>query len=130
LRKLQLVEGFAVEIPDQPTLTAHEVVVSTEIPIESGTFAGWAECRDQAEIAEQPECPINRIQRHCRDPFANGPVDRPRIGVAAAFCDLAEDLRPLVGELDTSTSAHLLETLHSALDFALVHFSQWSLESE
>ena len=119
LRQYQLVERITVEIPGQPTSTAHEVVVSTEVRIESGAIAGWVKRRDQTEVGEQPKSPVDGVQRHRRDPLANAPVDGLCVRVVAILPDLAEDFDPLVGELDTCTPTDLFEVRHLPLDFGL-----------
>jgi len=37
-------------------------MVSTEVRTETGAFAGWAECRDQAKVAEQPKGLVDRLR--------------------------------------------------------------------
>jgi hypothetical protein len=125
LWKLQLVERVVVKVADQPAPPAYEVVVPTEVGIKPGAFAGWAERRDQTEVREHPQRPIDRIQRYRRHPLANTSQDGSRIRVLAALRDMTKDLQALMGDLDAGTSADLLEALHSTLHFLAVSRHRW-----
>ena len=113
LRQLQLVERVAVEVPDQPAPPAHEVVVSTEVRIESGASARRAERRDQTEVGEQPQGPVDRIERNRWDPLADTSKDGSRIRVSTALRDVTEDLHALMRDLDARIPADLFEVPHS-----------------
>ena len=106
------------------------MVVSTEIRIKSGAFAWWAERRDQTEVGEQPQGPVDRIERNLRDPFANTSKDGSRIRVPAALRDVTEDLHPLMGDLDSRIPADLLEVHHPTCDFPAVGLQRRTSSSE
>jgi hypothetical protein len=130
LRQLERVERRAVEVPDQPTPPAYEVVVSTEVRIESGAFAGRAKGRDQTEVGEQPQRAVDRIEGDCRDPLANISKESPRIRVSATLREVTEDLHALMRDLDASTSTGLLEVRHLPRDFPAFSVQSWTPSSE
>jgi hypothetical protein len=97
------------------------VVVIVEVRVVADALLARADRLDEPEIVEQPQRPIDRVERHRRHPPLDRPKHRVRVGVSLARRKLSEDLQALVSDLDARFAECLLEAPYPALDFLAAH---------
>ena len=105
-----------LEIPDKPAAHAHVVVMPIEVGVEAGAVAVRPTRRDQSQVVEEPQGPVDRVERDGRQPGLHRPVQAVSGWVFGAGGDLPEDLEALVRELDASLAEAVMQSLETTLD--------------
>jgi len=102
------------------------MMVLVEIGVEPRPFASGPKGLDNSQVDEQPEGPVDRIQRHRRHAVPDPAVDRLGVGVVAGLRDFPEDLQALMGQLGSRFAASPLEVRHARRNILIVasHFSR------
>ncbi len=90
-----------------------------QVGVESGAVAARPQGLDQAEVDQQPERPVDGVQRHRRDARANPLIDRFRVEMITGPRNLAENLGALMGQLGSRVAASPLEARHPVFDILL-----------
>jgi bacterioferritin len=93
----------------------------TEVGIEADALAPRTERGDQAQVVQEPQGSVNRVERDGGQSALHRPEDCVHSRVVYPGGDLAEDLQPLVGELDAGAAKRAPELLKAALDLGAVH---------
>ena len=104
LGHVQVVQLLALEVANQPTAHADIVVVRVQVRIEPHPVALWSESRDEPEVVQRPEGPVDRVQRDRRDAPLNGTKYSVSVRVLDRGRNLAEDLESLVRHLASRAS--------------------------
>ena len=117
-RQLEVVELGGGEIADDSAADADIVMVRLGVGIEVDGLAELAVGGDEVEVVEDPEGAIDGIERDAGQAVADCPVNGFGVGVIEVGCDLAEDLKALVGEFDTGLAGFGFEPFEVALDGA------------
>ena len=115
------VELGALEVPRQPAAHADVVVVVLEVGVEAHALAARAQRGDEPEVVEQPQRPVDGVERHRRHPRLDRAEDGLGVRVLQARGDLAEDLEALVRQLDAGVPGGRLELLEPTHDLGTFH---------
>lgn len=88
-----------------------------QVRIEAGSFLPPAVGDNQAQILEQPERPVDRVERNPRQPPPDTPVYLLGVRMIVGPGNLAEDLLSLVGDFNAPVTADRLEELEPPIYF-------------
>jgi hypothetical protein len=116
------VEVVALEVAGPSAAGADVMMVVSEVGVESDAFAARAECRDEPQLVEHPERPVDGIERHGRHPGLNRAEDGFGVRVLEARRDLAVDLEALVRQLEACPLRGPAKLFDPAVDLGAFDF--------
>ena len=90
--------------------------MTLQVRVEAHGSTARTERRDEPQVVEQPERPVDGVQGRGRQPPSNPSEDRLGVGMIEAPGDLTEDLEALVRQLDPCVLDRGLEDLDPTLD--------------
>jgi len=114
-RQRKVVELRALEVAHEPAADAREVMVPLQVRVEPHAVSLGPERRDEAEVVESPESPVDRVERDRRHPLLHGAEDGLHVGVLVRPRDLPEDLEALGRQLQPRLSRRRPEALEPLL---------------
>ena len=117
-----IVQIVAEKISGEAAPAANEMVMPGKVRIKPCSAPVDAHGDHQAEIIEQPQRSVHRIQRYRRQTLLDTLENLVSVGVIIRLGNLPEDLCPLMGQLDALLTQDIFKVLHPLVYFMLHSF--------
>ena len=123
--RLYIIKAFPMQILHTFTHGASQVLVRGQVRIKSGLVIEGRDSGYESAIFKGQERPVNRIQGNGRNSSLDPLVDSICRRMVIRRGQLSKDLKALMGEFKTLSSATILERFQSVFDgFCLVGLHQ------
>jgi hypothetical protein len=124
---LKVIPFILIKISYKSALSANKMVMVLSVGIKARYVTERAHSRNEALLFEQPECPVNGIERNGRNPPTYSDIDRLSIRMLIRARKLTVDLGPLVCCLEATAAADLRENFGSPVKFFGFNLHKWTV---
>lgn len=115
---MEFVELGGCEVANDSAAHTDVVMVRLGVGIEVDGVAQLAVGGDEVKVVENPEGAVDGVEGDAGHAVLKCKVNGLGIGVIEVRCDFAEDLKTLVGQLDSCFAGLCFEMLDATIDFA------------
>jgi len=118
LRDAQSIQVGTLEIADEATAHADEVMMLVDIGVKAQPIAQRPKRCNQTQVVQHPQGSIDRVDRHSGHALLHCAKDGISAGVFLRGSELSKDLQTLMRQLDARVSGNRLEVIQPLRNLA------------